>query len=168
MYIYAFYRLCKLHNISNGSAQDFLRLGEVLRTDKAFRSGVFRLAASVMSSEPELSVKDVVVIVALAVGGDEILASDELEAPDELIEMFRSVLTPDEDGITEPARESAEPERSSRDAASEVRAAPPPTDVGGGLPPMEVARRTAVPVQAESERSAGARAAWRGGRPRKA
>lgn len=166
MYVYAFYRLCKLHNISNGSAEDFLRLGPVLRSDKAFRSGVFRLAASVMSSEPEVSVKDVVVIVALAVGGDEILASDELEAPDDLIEMFRSVLTPDGDGIAEPVRESVEAEGAGGAATSGMGAAPPAGDVGVGRAPAAAARAAAVPVRAaETEPSPGPPAAWHVARP---
>lgn len=153
--MYAFYRLCKLHGVSNGNPDDFRRLRATLRENREFRSGVFRLAASVLGSEPELSVADLLVIVALAVGGPGVAGDDQLEVPDELLETFRSVLTPDEvveshagagaePAVMEPVR--MEP-TAVMEPAAEQRA---PVGIPAGVPVLEVPAVAAQPAELQA------------------
>ncbi|MDP9037910.1 MAG: hypothetical protein M3O02_01390, partial [Acidobacteriota bacterium] len=143
-YVYAFFRLCKLHNIRNGNPEDFFELPSSLQADPTFRSGLFRLAASVRSSEPDITVQEVVVIVALAVGGAAISAADPLEVPDELMQMFRSELGADEkaDGNAEVASQDSA-------AAGVPSPAAPPTSPAAPSPLHVVRREPTQGAEAE-------------------
>ncbi len=103
MHVYGFTHLCKKHQVRYGQPEDFFALASVLREHPEFRSGVFRLAAAAMSNDPPLSLNEVAVVLAVAVGGLQIAAHQQLEVPDEFMGMLRSVLTPDElEAVAEP------------------------------------------------------------------
>ena len=114
-YVYAFRRLAKLHDVRTGSDQDFYELPETLRANPEFEADLFRVARSAVESSPELSVRELVAIVALAMGGDGIAASRELEVPEHVVELFRRAVGSGEEieaasaaapGTAEPSRQA--------------------------------------------------------------
>lgn len=96
MQVYGFTHLCRRHHVSYGQPEDFFALPSVLREHRDFRSGIFRFAAATMSGDQPMSLNEVAVALAVALGGLQIAAQHQLEVPDELMAMLRCLPTPGE------------------------------------------------------------------------
>jgi hypothetical protein len=91
--VYAFYRVCKLHKISTGKAEDFGALPKLLDEQESFRTDFFRLLASMKSSDQDLSQDNVVAIVALAMGGSDVAQLSSLEVDDRTVDLLTAAWT---------------------------------------------------------------------------
>ena len=94
MHVYGFTHLCRKYQVSYGQPEDFFALPSVLREHPDFRSSVSRFAAAAMSGDQPLSLNEVAVALAVALGGLQMAAHQQLDVPDEFMTMLRSSFAP--------------------------------------------------------------------------